>query len=303
MPVLSFILSSEPFYLSSLRFPGNMLSVLLKFILLTIIIILLLIILVYLFSSSICILSLSPLLCFVFILLKQGRFIYPTPASLAKALVVATSCTAASQLLVASFSSSAPSSLPACRFSHIIIDEAAQAMEAEACIPLSLCDAATQFVLCGDPCQLGPSVRTSPSLLKAVYAADRAGGFPQLPSSAKADVDGGGGRGGGDASSGSFSFFSALLDHVDVSQSQKSLWEGLPLWSSVSMMVRRRNPMRASSSCSWLRYLSLRPPLSVWVASFGKVPLRYFVVFLYIWVLRRQVSVVVFTFTFPILLC
>ncbi len=44
--------------------------------------------------------------------------------------------------------------------SLIIIDEAAQAMEAEALIPLAMAQRDTRIVLCGDPAQLGPAVRS-----------------------------------------------------------------------------------------------------------------------------------------------
>lgn len=44
-------------------------------------------------------------------------------------------------------------------FSHIIIDEAGQAAEHEAWIPIGgLASAKTRLVLCGDPEQLGPVV-------------------------------------------------------------------------------------------------------------------------------------------------
>ena len=44
-------------------------------------------------------------------------------------------------------------------FSHVFIDEAAQALEAEALIPLSLVGPGCKVVLSGDPCQLGAVVR------------------------------------------------------------------------------------------------------------------------------------------------
>uniref|UniRef100_A0A7S2F4L8 RNA helicase n=1 Tax=Octactis speculum TaxID=3111310 RepID=A0A7S2F4L8_9STRA len=45
-------------------------------------------------------------------------------------------------------------------FSHIIVDESCQAVEPEVLIPLSLADNDTAMVLCGDPRQLGASVRS-----------------------------------------------------------------------------------------------------------------------------------------------
>ena len=44
-------------------------------------------------------------------------------------------------------------------FSHVFIDEAAQALEAEALIPLALVGPGCKVVLSGDPCQLGAVVR------------------------------------------------------------------------------------------------------------------------------------------------
>jgi hypothetical protein len=44
-------------------------------------------------------------------------------------------------------------------FTHIFVDEVAQALEPELLIPLSLAGSETAVVLAGDPCQLGPTVR------------------------------------------------------------------------------------------------------------------------------------------------
>src|SRR5690606_26079686 len=43
-------------------------------------------------------------------------------------------------------------------FTHIIIDEAAQIMEPEALVPLSLSNRKTSIILSGDPQQLGPRI-------------------------------------------------------------------------------------------------------------------------------------------------
>ena len=47
--------------------------------------------------------------------------------------------------------------VPKGHFTHIVLDEAAQLMEAEALLPLSLADKHTSVVMAGDPKQLGPS--------------------------------------------------------------------------------------------------------------------------------------------------
>ena len=47
--------------------------------------------------------------------------------------------------------------VPKGHFTHIIVDEAAQLMEAESLLPLSLAGPATSVVMAGDPKQLGPS--------------------------------------------------------------------------------------------------------------------------------------------------
>ncbi len=48
--------------------------------------------------------------------------------------------------------------LPAGHFTHVLLDEAAQAMECEALLPLALCDSFTRVVLAGDHMQLSPEV-------------------------------------------------------------------------------------------------------------------------------------------------
>ena len=51
----------------------------------------------------------------------------------------------------------ASAAVPKGHFTHIVIDEAAQLMESEALLPLSLAGADTSVVMAGDPQQLGPS--------------------------------------------------------------------------------------------------------------------------------------------------
>ena len=46
------------------------------------------------------------------------------------------------------------------RFRYVLVDEAAQALEAETLVPLALCVAGTRVVLAGDPNQLGAAVRS-----------------------------------------------------------------------------------------------------------------------------------------------
>lgn len=48
--------------------------------------------------------------------------------------------------------------LPRGHFSHILLDEAAQAMECEAIMPLALADDTTRIVLAGDHMQLSPEL-------------------------------------------------------------------------------------------------------------------------------------------------
>ena len=58
--------------------------------------------------------------------------------------------------------------LPKGHFTHVIVDEAAQLMEAEALLPISLAGPNTTVVMAGDPQQLGPvtfsKVRSDPLL-------------------------------------------------------------------------------------------------------------------------------------------
>ena len=46
--------------------------------------------------------------------------------------------------------------LPNGHFTHVIVDEAAQLMEAEALLPISLAGPSTAVIMAGDPQQLGP---------------------------------------------------------------------------------------------------------------------------------------------------
>ena len=46
--------------------------------------------------------------------------------------------------------------VPKGHFTHIIVDEAAQLMEAEALLPVSLAGPSTAVIMAGDPQQLGP---------------------------------------------------------------------------------------------------------------------------------------------------
>lgn len=46
-------------------------------------------------------------------------------------------------------------------FTHVFIDESSQAMEPELLVPLSYAGNSAQVILCGDPRQLGPAVRSA----------------------------------------------------------------------------------------------------------------------------------------------
>lgn len=55
--------------------------------------------------------------------------------------------------------------LPRGHFTHIFIDEAGQASEPEAMIPIkTMADNATRIILSGDPKQLGPIIRSAPAI-------------------------------------------------------------------------------------------------------------------------------------------
>ena len=67
--------------------------------------------------------------------------------------------------------------LPSGHFTHILLDEAAQAMESEAILPFALASQRTRIVLAGDHMQLSPEVfshyatekRLNKSLLERLY--------------------------------------------------------------------------------------------------------------------------------------
>ncbi|KAH8064220.1 helicase [Aureococcus anophagefferens] len=74
----------------------------------------------------------------------------PAAEEVAKYAIVVATCGAAGLLLCGGLRGT---------FTHILIDEAAQALEAEALVPLATCGPATRVVLAGDPNQLGAAVR------------------------------------------------------------------------------------------------------------------------------------------------
>ena len=75
----------------------------------------------------------------------------PAAEEVAKYAIVVATCGAAGLLLCGGLRGT---------FTHILIDEAAQALEAEALVPLATCGPATRVVLAGDPNQLGAAVRS-----------------------------------------------------------------------------------------------------------------------------------------------
>ncbi|GAA5912860.1 uncharacterized protein JCM6883_004858 [Sporobolomyces salmoneus] len=82
----------------------------------------------------------------------DGSFACPTLERLEKYQVVVTTCISASILRGVGLREG--------HFSHLFVDEAGQATEPEAFLPLSLADEGTKVVLAGDPKQLGPIVRS-----------------------------------------------------------------------------------------------------------------------------------------------
>jgi helicase MOV-10 len=85
---------------------------------------------------------------------KTGLFSIPSVENLKTYTVIVTTCFAAEIL--------DRSGLDQNHFSYVIIDEAAQAIEPEALIPItSRCCSSAAVVLCGDHFQLGPVVRSS----------------------------------------------------------------------------------------------------------------------------------------------
>ena len=70
--------------------------------------------------------------------------------------VVITTCSSAGLLLT--------QKIPAGHFSHIVIDEAAQAEEPLSLIPITFfSNRETTVILVGDPCQLGPVIMSNPA--------------------------------------------------------------------------------------------------------------------------------------------
>ncbi|GAA6013532.1 hypothetical protein JCM11491_006112 [Sporobolomyces phaffii] len=84
--------------------------------------------------------------------IEDGSFSCPEVTSLSKYRVIVTTCISASILREIGLKQG--------HFSHIFIDEAGQATEPEAFLPLSLAAKGTSVVLAGDPKQLGPIVRS-----------------------------------------------------------------------------------------------------------------------------------------------
>ena len=80
---------------------------------------------------------------------KTGLYALPEMAELLKKQVVVSTTRSAGMLVSAS--------VPKGHFTHIIVDEAAQLMEAEALLPISLAGPSTAVVMAGDPHQLGPT--------------------------------------------------------------------------------------------------------------------------------------------------
>ena len=70
--------------------------------------------------------------------------------------VVITTCSSAGRLFT--------QKIPAGHFSHIVIDEAAQAEEPLSLIPITFfSNRETTVILAGDPCQLGPVIMSNPA--------------------------------------------------------------------------------------------------------------------------------------------
>jgi helicase MOV-10 len=81
----------------------------------------------------------------------QAFSVFPNRMVLLAYRVVLSTCSSVGQL-----------HLPAGHFSHIVIDEAAQAVEPLAMIPIiTFSTASTNVILAGDPCQLGPVIKSS----------------------------------------------------------------------------------------------------------------------------------------------
>lgn len=78
----------------------------------------------------------------------NGVFDIPSLSALKKYKVIVSTCTTSSQLYGMGLGKD--------HFTHIIFDEAAQVMEPEALIPLSLANTQCTIIMAGDPKQLGP---------------------------------------------------------------------------------------------------------------------------------------------------
>lgn len=78
-----------------------------------------------------------------------GAYALPEASALLKMVVVVSTTRSAAQLVNAG--------VPKGHFTHIVVDEAAQLMEAEALLPISLAGPHTAVIMAGDPQQLGPS--------------------------------------------------------------------------------------------------------------------------------------------------
>ena len=78
-----------------------------------------------------------------------GAYALPEASALLKMVVVVSTTRSAAQLVNAG--------VPKGYFTHIVVDEAAQLMEAEALLPISLAGPHTAVIMAGDPQQLGPS--------------------------------------------------------------------------------------------------------------------------------------------------
>ena len=81
---------------------------------------------------------------------SKGYFVLPNLSDIVSKFVICCTCVTAGAMAAKGF---------AIDFTHIIVDEASQAMEPEILLPLQFLNAKTTVVLSGDPCQLGPSVR------------------------------------------------------------------------------------------------------------------------------------------------
>lgn len=80
---------------------------------------------------------------------REQMFVEPSTEQMLKYRVIVATTRNASAL--------ASAGVPRGHFTHIVVDEAAQLMEAEALLPLSLAGPHTQVIMAGDPQQLGPN--------------------------------------------------------------------------------------------------------------------------------------------------